>query len=136
MRIQVKNFMVNPVVTTTIDSKLSYVRELMERKEVSAIPVIEMQGKLISIRGIVTKTDWYGIRDEGIPAEKLMTKKVHVITKDASAQAAATMMLRHEVHHLVVMEEGNIIGIISSMDFVRLVAEQKTGTFHEKVMLW
>ncbi|WP_417201408.1 CBS domain-containing protein [Bizionia sp.] len=32
-------------------------------------------------------------------------------------------MLRHDVHHMVVMDEGNIVGMISSLDFVKLVAE-------------
>ena len=52
-----------------------------------------------------------------------MATMVHVVHKNSSAQAAAKMMLRHEVHHIVVMDDGEIIGIISSLDFVKLVAE-------------
>jgi CBS domain-containing protein len=47
-----------------------------------------------------------------------------VIHIDSSVQAAAKMMLRHRVHHIVVMDDGRIEGIISSLDFVKLVAEQ------------
>lgn len=136
MRIQVNDIMKSPVVTVVVDSDAKYVRELMERKEVNAIPVVELEAEdKITIRGIITNTDLRsGVADE-TPVELLMTKKVHVVSKNASVQAAAKMMLRHDVHHLVVMEDGRITGMLSSMDFVRVVAEKPAISF-SKVMFW
>lgn len=126
----------SPVVTTVMDSDASYVRELMDHKEVNAIPVVELadEGK-ITIRGIITNTDLRGGVADETPVEHLMTQKVHVVSKNASVQAAAKMMLRHDVHHLVVMEDGRIIGMISSMDFVRIIAEKQAFSSSE-VMFW
>lgn len=39
---------------------------------------------------------------------------VHVVHVDANVQAAAKMMVRHKVHHIVVMDDGRIEGMISS----------------------
>ncbi len=126
MRVQVKDFMITPVVSTTIKSNVGYVRELMERKEVNAIPVVEVNGE-INIRGMVTSTDLRGISDESISVEEVMSKKVHVVSQNSSAQSAANMMVRHSVHHLLVMNKGEIIGMISSFDFVKLVAKHNLG---------
>ena len=129
MRIQVKDFMSVPVYTTVAGTSVSYIRELMERKSVHAIPIVEVNEEEvqeeIKIRGIITNTDLRGITDEETLVDDLMTEQVHVVSKNANAQSAAGMMLRHRVHHLVVMDEGRIIGMLSAMDFVRLVADHE-----------
>ena len=55
--------------------------------------------------------------------EQFMSDRVSVVHPDSSAQSAAQMMIKKGVHHLVVMEEGAIVGILSSSDFVKLVSE-------------
>jgi signal-transduction protein with cAMP-binding, CBS, and nucleotidyltransferase domain len=37
------------------------------------------------------------------------------------------MMLRHNVHHIVVMDDGKIKGMISALEFVKLVAKHALG---------
>ncbi len=121
--------MVSPVVTTTIDSNIGYVRELMERKKVSSIPIIVMDGEHILPVGIVTTSDLKGITDEGLAVEGLMTRGIHTISKNRPAIEAAQKMITKNIHHLLVMEEGNIIGMLSSFDFVNLAAKllEKNG---------
>lgn len=128
MRIQVKDFMSAPVVTTTKDSNVAYVRELMERKNVNAIPVVEL-GEKMKILGIVTRTDICGVVDEEMPVTELMSTELHVVSRTTSAQAAANKMLHNGVHHLIVKEDDRLVGMVSSMDFVRLIAEQHVRSF-------
>ncbi len=129
MRIQVKDFMSVPVFTTVADATAGYVRELMERKGVHAIPIVKVEEagarERIQIDGIITATDLRSVADEKTVVSELMTDKVHVVSKNASAQSAAGMMIRHQVHHLVVMDDGRIIGMLSALDFVRLVADHE-----------
>jgi CBS domain-containing protein len=78
----------------------------------------------MTIQGIVTASDISKNVHDGAPMENVMTStRVHVVHTDTSVQAAAKVMLRHKVHHMVVMDEGIIKGMISSLDFVKLVAE-------------
>ena len=135
MKIQVQEFMSSPVVTTTIDSNVAYVRELMERKDVSAIPVLELAGEYMELRGIVTLFDLSGITDESIPVTEVMTDAVQVVSPDTSAVRAANLMTDHGIHHLVVMEKGRIIGMLSSMDFVRLISEKKMRGFASVIFI-
>ena len=128
MRIQVKDFMSTPVITATGENTVREIRSLMEKKEIHAIPIIAYSKDLshadMVIRGIVTATDISKEVDDSTTVEDIMTSSsVHVVHVDSSAKAAAKTILRHKVHHLVVMDDGEIVGMISSLDFVKLVAE-------------
>ncbi len=127
MRIQVQDFMSSPVSTAVGESRVSEIRALMKRKGIHAVPIIKYSKKLpdveVTIRGIVTGSDLNKEIDDKSPVEEIMSSNIHIIHKHSSAQAAAKMMLKHKVHHLVVMDNGKIVGMISSLDFVKLVAE-------------
>lgn len=125
MKIQVKDIMSAPVVTTTIDSEVAYVRELMERKDVSAIPVVEMGEGFIKVRGLLTLYDLSGVTDEDMYVTEIMSTDIRVVPPDMDAAQAASVMVDHGIHHLIVMDTEGIMGILSSMDYVRLVAEKK-----------
>ncbi len=131
MRIQVKDFMSSPVITAVGDRKVKEIRDLMKRKGIHAIPIIKYSKKLpqaeITIRGIVTVTDLSEKVSDKLSVKEIMTPNVHILHKDTSVQSAAKMMLKHRVHHIVVMDDGEIVGMISSLDFVKLVAEHSVG---------
>lgn len=128
MRIQVKDFMSSPVTTATGENSVQEVRTLMKEKGIHAIPIVsyskDTTGVKMVIRGIVTATDINKeVHNNAIMENVMTSSSVHVVHIDSSAQSAAKMMLRHKVHHIVAMYEGKIKGMISSLDFVKLVAE-------------
>jgi CBS domain-containing protein len=128
MRLQVKDFMSTPVTTATGDDSVLEIRALMNEKGINAIPIISYTNDGLkvetSIQGIITATDISKDISKDATVNDIMTlSSVHIIHRDSSVQAAAKMMLRHKVHHLVVMDDGEIKGMISSLDFVKLVAK-------------
>ena len=123
MNTTVQSIMASPVVTTTQDSTTGYVRELMERKQVSAIPIVEIDGDNINLKGIVTSSDLRGIKDESTEVDIIMTRVIESVSKDLSIKEAARKMIESDMHHLVVMEEGRIVGMVSSMDFVKYISQ-------------
>lgn len=125
MRLQVNDFMTPMVLTADGTTTVGEIRNMMQRNGVHAIPIIKrMPNDSWSIKGIVTSTDLCKKMDENQPIQEVMNEcRVHVIAVNTSVQAAAKMMLKHKVHHLVVMDDGHIIGMISSQDFVKLVAD-------------
>lgn len=128
MRIQVKDFMSNSVITAEGEISIGEVRKLMEQEQIHAIPILGPTEEPINLenalQGIITATDLCRVVDDNVAVkEVLIPTLVHVINKNTSAKSAAKMMLKHNVHHLVVMEDGKIIGMISSLDFVKLVAK-------------
>ncbi|MCB0666093.1 MAG: CBS domain-containing protein [Saprospiraceae bacterium] len=121
MSMLVKEFMKSPVSTCILQSDVGKVRDLMRQKGFSAVPIVEIKGEQILIRGIVTNTDLMGAFDDNVPIEQVMSYGVYVVDPESTAQEAAKLMIHHKIHHLLVIEETRIVGMLSSMDFVRLV---------------
>ena len=117
---KVSDIMISPVVVTQKNKTVGHVKGLLERKEINAIPVLSMEGE---IEGIITATDVLREADNEKLVESIMTRKTHVVGIESGVKDAAKMMLKHKVHHLVAMDDGQVVGIVSSMDFVSLAAK-------------
>lgn len=61
-----------------------------------------------------------------LQVRELMTKDVLSIAADASLAEAARCMVARRVHRLLVMEAGELVGLVSSLDLLRGLAEMKT----------
>ena len=116
----VSEIMISPVVVTQKTKSLKHVRELLERKKINSIPVLSTEGE---IEGIITASDVARENNDGKLVADIMTSKTRVVSLDSGIQDAAKMMEKHQVHHLVVMDNGQVVGIISSMDFVKFIAK-------------
>ena len=139
MRLQVKDIMSTAVFTAKPESSVGAIREVMKKKGIHAVPITEFN-KLpthteTKIRGIVTATDLCCEIDNNRTLSDIMDPTiVHVIPETTSVKSAAKMMLKHDVHHIVVMNNGQIIGMISSLDFVKIVAEHNLNDIPEKIL--
>ena len=128
MQIQVKDFMSAPVTVAMLDENILEVRTLMKEQRIHAIPIVSCTNDTIkaeeTIKGIITSTDiCESVSDDALIEDVMSASKVHVVHVDTSAKLAAKTMLNNNVHHMVVMDDGEIKGMISSLDFVKLVAE-------------
>jgi len=128
MRIQVKDFMSAPVTVALMDENIYEIRTLMKENRIHAIPIVSCTNDTLkaekTIKGIITSTDiCEEVRDDASIEDVMTSSMVHVVHVDTCAKAAAKTMLKNNVHHMVVMDDGEIKGMISSLDFVKLVAE-------------
>ena len=119
---KVKEIMNSPVTACSITSDIWDVKSLMETKGYSAIPVVHMKGDKIEIKGIVSYKD-LAVMDDSINIQQAMSHTVETVTPDTNLKEAAQLMVRKKLHHLVVTENGEIKGMLSSMEFVKLYAE-------------
>ena len=122
---QVKELIVTPVASCLTSTDVGSARDLMTLKKISALPVVDVVDDQAKLKGIVSIFDLAGVYDDTINIKQVMSKDIHAIAPDASIQEAAEMMIEHKIHHLIAMEGEKIVGIISSFDFVKLVADSK-----------
>lgn len=120
---QVQELMRQPVSSTVLSETVGTVRDLMHQKQIGAVPIVELIGERILLRGIVTSTDLLGVYDDTVPIAQVMSRKVYTVAPEQQLAWAARLMLQHDVHHLIVVEQERIVGILSALDFVRLFAE-------------
>ena len=59
---------------------------------------------------------------------EIMTQMVFSLPPDAAVEAAAEYMGRAEVHRILALERGRLVGILSSLDITRAVAEHRLTT--------
>jgi CBS domain-containing protein len=82
--------------------------------------------------GIVTDRDLRGrVLAAGLgpetPVRQVMTRPLKTLDSDAPVFTALHLMLEEHIHHLALVEEGKIIGVISSTDLLR---HEATGPFY------
>ncbi|TNE65548.1 MAG: CBS domain-containing protein [Alphaproteobacteria bacterium] len=97
------------------------VAKLLGERRIGAVPVID-KGKLC---GIISERDvvrGIAIRGGGVLADNiatLMTKSVFTCRRDDTLQHLMTMMTERRIRHVPVVEDGQVIGMISIGDVVK-----------------
>lgn len=151
---RVKDLMVTDVVAVAPQDALNEALALMVENRVSALPVVDARDRCV---GVVSATDLLGLaRDLGeelsgigqlegmareLFVEKLgetdvmngrvqeqMTPDVVSVGPDATVAEAAGTLVRNRVHRLMVVDkQRRLLGIVSTMDIMRLIAEDGTA---------
>lgn len=70
--------------------------------------------------------------DESVRVEELMTPYAISTTEDADIKKVARIMVEEKVHRVLVLKEGKLTGIVSTMDVVRAVARHGIETGRRK----
>ena len=120
---KINELIVTPVTTCTIESDVAHVRDLMTLKNISAIPVMKIEDDNASVEGIVTYQDLAGVYDDTIKVKQVMSRTLFAVDPEISVQKAAQIMIDKKIHHLIAMKGDELVGILSTMDFVKIVAE-------------
>ncbi len=127
MNVKIADLMAKRVVTTQPHHPVDRVRAIFAKNRIHAVPVVGPDYEPV---GIVTTADlMIGVKD-GTPVKYVMTENVRTVPAYNDASMAARIMRRNKIHHVVVTHEKQVVGIISSMDLLRLV-EGKSFTAKE-----
>lgn len=57
------------------------------------------------------------------PVERVMSVPVYTVSRDAGVAVAANILRERRVHRLVVTERGRLVGMLSTLDLMRVVEE-------------
>ena len=75
---RVEEIMSTPVVFTQKSVKITHLKDMLTRKKINAVPVIEDDG---TISGIVSSSDLISFHDENLLVEDVMSTRVHIGVK-------------------------------------------------------
>ncbi|WP_088012704.1 CBS domain-containing protein [Gottfriedia acidiceleris] len=112
---RVKDVMSSNVECCSNQDSLQSVASKMESLNVGAIPVVE-NGQVV---GMITDRDLAlrGIGQSGNSnASQVMSNNIVTIDCDASLQEASNLMAQHQIRRLPVVENGNLVGMLSLGD--------------------
>jgi CBS domain-containing protein len=133
----VKNWMTSPVITGTPEMELSKARQIFNERHIRALPILQGD-KLIGLinRQVLIRLDlsilgnevWnLGINVADETAADVMKKNVLTIAPDSTIHHAARVMLENKINALPVLENGKLIGILTSSDLLRFIIAQYPG---------
>ncbi len=115
----VADVMVRDVQTVTTSEVVGPMRDLMVDLEIHGLPVLDDDGSVV---GIVTSSDLVEDLPPELLATAVMSDEVVSVTPDTTLVEAARTMLDSRIHHLVVVDQGEVIGMASSFDLLRELA--------------
>lgn len=122
MNVTIDELMSPLVMTTTPHQTVGHVRKVMAGHRVSAIPVVDADGAPV---GIVTATDLLEDHKDASPVSTIMASPVYTVPRYDGPHVAARVMRNHHLHHVVVTEAKEVVGMISSFDLLRLVEDHR-----------
>ena len=145
-----RDLMTAPVVTIRENATVSQAARLMLDKDVSALPVLNEDGRIV---GILTHAD-FGLSPKFRPlmdnvynllgattttrhleetsrkvggklVRDVMRRNVLTASQDAEIEQVAHLMLRAQIHRLPIVDNGRLVGIITRHDFLKLIASEE-----------
>lgn len=124
-QIPVTEIMTPGVVCAYPDLSLGALVEVMIRERLGCVPVVDEGGRPI---GMVTKLDIVEYlaappsRPNPLVGDVMMPLAI-TIEENATVAHAATLMASEDMHHVMIVSERRLVGIVSTMDVTRWVAE-------------
>ncbi|MDR0551409.1 MAG: IMP dehydrogenase [Spirochaetaceae bacterium] len=124
------NWVIEDPVTVEADALIRDVRALMEKHDVSGMPVIDNGGRLL---GIITSRDLRFCRDEALPVTDVMTRDVVSEQGAPTVESARAKFDKHRIEKLPVVDSGGrLTGLITVKDMEKhalypLAATDSTG---------
>jgi predicted transcriptional regulator len=150
----VKGLMNPDIMTVADDMTTDALARYLIEREISGAPVVDSRGNLIGVvsmtdigRNMAEPPDvesargsgFYSdaaadltledlgqryVEDRAVTVRDVMTPVVYQVPVTASAAEAARLMVEQHIHRLVVTEGKEPVGIITSLDLLKIIAEQ------------
>lgn len=143
--LKLQDIMTTDVVCATPDMTIRDAMELLTERHISGAPVLD-GGKVV---GIFSSTDLLTLLTElndssasltfrrrrgrptpleDITVDEVMTRKVKSLPPLCSIDEAATIMVEKQIHRILVMQDDELLGIVSTSDVARAVADHRIRT--------
>jgi CBS domain-containing protein len=120
----VRDIMTTTVRTLHFDTIVVDVENAFLANDISGAPLVDDSGSMV---GFISKSDISRFDSTGddpfyARAHEIGNSKVITTVPTKSITQAAQLMLDEHVHHLVVLDGQDIVGVLSAFDFVRVLA--------------
>jgi CBS domain-containing protein len=140
--LKLRDIMTRDVVSATADMTIRDAMQLLSERHISGAPVLD-GGRVV---GIFSASDILellaDLNDtnpsltfrrrrgrtpplEDVTVDEVMTRKVQSLPPDCAVDQAAILMVQKQIHRVLVMQEDRLLGIVSTSDLAKAVAEHR-----------
>lgn len=122
LRLRVYDVAPRELVTITPDRTLRDAAELMAKYNIGFLPVVDGD-KLI---GVISESDFVKLIVNNTSLDKSIAEyantKVVAIDKNATLYEAADLLVKHNIRHLPVLENGKTVAVVSIRDVIKSIS--------------
>jgi CBS-domain-containing membrane protein len=146
-----RDVMVAPVITASPSASVKSVAETFVRHQISAVPVADDKGNLVGIisegdllhraeAGTESQRPWWlrafigpdALANEYVKAHArkvsdVMTRQVVTASPETPLHEVAALLEKHSIKRVPIMENGQLVGIVSRANLVQAVAAAGKG---------
>jgi len=123
-KIKVEEFMETDLFTVQQEDIIELVAEMMDFRRIRFMPVENTKGKLIGLvtlrlimRHLMKRNK---LKGKAVKVKDIMIKKPKTIGPDATILEALDLMRKGEVGCLPVVQKGELVGLVTTMNFLRI----------------
>lgn len=144
-----RDVMVSPVITVKPSSSVRDVAKTFLERRISAVPVVDDQGKLVGIvsegdlmhraeAGTERRRSWWLLGftdDEALAAEyvkaharkvaDIMTRRVITASPDTPLHQIASLLENNAIKRVPIVKDGELVGIVSRANLIQAVASDR-----------
>jgi tRNA nucleotidyltransferase (CCA-adding enzyme) len=122
-----RDLMSSPVRTIRPETTIEQAQRILLRYGHSGLSVVDAQGKLV---GIISRRDIDIALHHGFshaPVKGYMTINLKTITPDTTLPEIESLMVTYDIGRLPVLENGQLVGIVTRTDVLRELHQQNDG---------
>jgi CBS domain-containing protein len=128
MESRINNIFSNRLVIIKENDSVATADALMEAHQIRHLPVVSADDTLV---GIISRTDYAAFKKtsialDDIKVKQLMSSPVKVFSADAKVRAVAQYFVAQKLSSGLVMENGEIAGIVTTEDLMKLLAKSES----------
>lgn len=134
MPLRARDLMVTDLLTVNPETPLVDVHRMFAEEEIHGAPVIDDSDRVCGIvsamdllRVVSEKYDDFEDRIRDITASDVMTGAVVTVGPDATAAEVARVMRLQRVHRVLVIEDRELIGVITTFDLLAALEASETS---------
>ena len=122
--IKVAEVMTAPVLTVDEEATVLEAGRIMGRRHIGSV-IVTRQGKPVGIlteRDLLSKAFGKGLAPGRVRVKRLMSSPLTVIHPDRELKEAARIMAQLRIRRLPVLQNGQLVGILTAADIVAALA--------------
>ena len=124
---RVRDYMTSPAITVDERESVARAHSMMRDRGIRHLPVTR-DGQLVGVvseRDIFLLLSLHGLNAENEPVEEAMTEVPFTVHPDDPLALTARAMARGKFGSAVVVDDGHIVGILSVVDVLSGLADQR-----------
>ncbi len=123
MKGHARNLMTAPVKSVSPETSLREIAQLLAEERIGGVPVTDAEERVL---GFVSEADIMNAllagRSLRTLAEEVMSSPVHTVDEFDLSDEVMELFRKHRIHHLPVVREKKLLGIITPSDVIRFLA--------------